>query len=94
MWDQLTQEQRWGFMYAAQLKNAFHATFNNEQTHPTNITGEDMALAALREVGNVRYQEVLARKTELFAVAFQQAAPEDQVAIQQMLNVPDVIQEG
>lgn len=79
-------------MYAAQLRNAHNATFNNEATHPTNLTGEDIALERLMGVGNTLWEEVLTEKTRRMAIAFQSAAPTDQLTIQTILNVPDVIQ--
>lgn len=89
MWDSLTQEQKWGFQYAAERRNAYNAGIEGQRT---NWTAQEMALEKLRDAANQLWQEVLVRKNELFRDAFFGASAQTQATIQSMLNVPDVIQ--
>ncbi len=91
MWDSLTQEQKWGFQYAAEQMNAYNIAQNNPQLK-TNWTAQEVALERLKESANQLWMEVLKRKTELFVAAFNQSSSETQQTITEMLDVPDVIQ--
>ncbi len=61
MWDSLTQEQKWGFQYAAEQMNAYNIAQNNPQLK-TNWTAQEVALERLKESANQLWMEVLKRK--------------------------------
>ncbi len=92
MWDSLTQEQKWGFQYAAEQMNALQhcskqSAVENKLDSPRGCIG-----AIEERIANQLWMEVLKRKTELFVAAFNQSSSETQQTITEMLDVPDVIQ--
>ena len=79
MWDDLTQEQQWGFQYAAQLRGG-------------GATAEQMALEHMQTEGSRLYEIVLKKKWDLVKSAVEQADPEDIQALLDQFNIPNVIQ--
>lgn len=97
MYDALTQEQKWGFQYAAQVRNQHNATRNEslaegDQPFKTNWTAQEIAAERLAEQGNNLGAELELRKVELMVAAFKAASPTIQAQVQQLLGVQDILQ--
>jgi hypothetical protein len=97
MYDALTQQQKWGFSYAAQVRNQHNSSRNallaeGAQLHRVDWTAQELAAERLAEAGNVLWAELLTRKTEAFTQAFLAASAEVQADIQTTLGVQDVLQ--
>lgn len=90
MYEQLTQEQRWGFEYAAQLRNDYNSSLGNESLR-TDYTAEDMALERLAEIGNVLYQEIENRKWQIARQMFDVATDEQKNALLAQFGIPSII---
>ena len=79
MYDDLTQEQKWGFQYAAQVRG-------------NGATAQQLALEHRRNEGNKLYQIVLRRKWDLVQAAVSQATQQEIDALLVQFNIPNVIQ--
>ena len=82
---QLTQEQRWGLLYAVQQWNVANPEDQlDEQTYINRV---------VTEACNSYYGELLKVKTEVAVANFQSATPEVQAQVFDLLDVPDIVEE-
>lgn len=85
MWEQLTQEQRWGFEYAAKLRN------DTPDATKTDWTGQEIALQMLGQIADGLYLELKDAKWNIARQMFDSAPPEQQTALLQQFGIPDVL---
>lgn len=90
MFEQLTQEQQWGFAYAAQQRNDYNESLNNDSLR-TDYTAEEMALERLAEVGNVLYREIEDRKWQIARQMFDAGTDEQKNALLAQFGIPPII---
>lgn len=90
MYEQLTQEQRWGFEYAAQLRNDYNESLNNDSLR-TDYTAEEMALERLAQVGDQLYAEIESRKWSIAKQMFDAATGEQKDALLAQFGIPPII---
>jgi hypothetical protein len=90
MYEQLTQEQRWGFEYAAQLRNDYNASPDNNSLR-TDYTAEEMALERLSQIGDQLYAEVEQAKWVLAKQMFDAATDKQKNALLEQFEIPPII---
>lgn len=87
MFEQLTQKQRWGFAYAAQLRNAIPGA------EKTDWTAEEIAAERLAQAGNDLYSDLESHKWRIAKQMFDAATQEQQDALLAQFGIPPVLSE-
>lgn len=85
MYDALTQQQKWGYQYAALVRNA------NATGGRTNWTAQEVAADRLATIGNDYWTTLVDYKNGLMRTAFTNASAEIQQQVQTLLGVSDVL---
>lgn len=85
MFEQLTQQQQWGFAYAAKLRNELPGA------QKTNWTAQEIAAERLAECGDSLYADLENFKWGLARQLYNSATPEQQAALLQQFGIPDVL---
>jgi hypothetical protein len=107
MIDRLTQEQQWGWAYQLQQHNAGFVAENVRITEANALleegatpqplvplwTMDQYVLLHMGQIGDVGYKEVIRIKEKLALDMFRALPPEQQAALVEQFQVPDVIQE-
>lgn len=103
---QLTQEELWGLQYARQTANepivqknveieARNAALpEGEQPEPLEelLTDQTYITGVLRKACQSYYKNLIARKEQLALDMFRALSPEEQAALVQQFQIPDIIQ--
>lgn len=91
MIEALTQEQRWGLAYGAQLLNEFNSAQDNGK--PTDWTAETFAAMKLKELADQLWSEAKEAKWKIVREMVDSLPAEQLESLLRQFQIPDVIKQ-